>query len=63
MKIVTNIAIPHEVYCFYLKVAANMVDCTVEDIMVDALTRYAAMVSEEIIHNHDNSSKSKSTKG
>ena len=63
MKIVTNIAIPYEVYCFYLKVSMNMVDCTTEDVMVDALTRYAAMISEEIMKNHDNSSKSKSTKG
>ena len=63
MKIVTSIAIPHEVYCFYRKVAENMVDCTTEDIIVDALTRYAAMVTEEIMHNHDSSSKSKSIKG
>lgn len=63
MKIVTNLAIPHEVYCFYLKVAENMVNCTTEDVIVDALTRYAEMISEEIIQNHEKSSKSKSTKG
>jgi hypothetical protein len=63
MKIVTNLAIPHEVYCFYLKVAENLVGCTTEDVLVDALTRYAAMISNEIMLNHDHSSKSKSTNG
>lgn len=63
MKIVTNLAIPHEVYCFYLKVAENMVNCTAEDVIVDALTRYAAMISEEIIQNHEKSSKSRSING
>lgn len=52
MKIVTNFAIPHEVYLFYLKVAQNLGNCTAEDVMVDALTRYASMVSQEILQNH-----------
>lgn len=49
MDIGLRLDIPHEVYLFYLKVAQNMENCTVEDIMVDALQRYAAMVSEEIL--------------
>ena len=49
MKIVTTLDIPHEVYLFYLKVANHMENCTVENIMVDALQRYASMVSEEIL--------------
>lgn len=49
MEIEFRLAIPHEVYLFYLKVAQNMENCTVEDIMVDALQRYATMVSEEIL--------------
>ena len=53
MKIVTNFAIPHEVYLFYLKVANNLENCTPEDVIVDALTRYAATVSQEILYNHD----------
>ena len=49
MDIGLRLDIPHEVYLFYLKVAQNMENCSVEDIMVDALQRYAAMVSEEIL--------------
>ena len=56
MKVVTNIAIPHEVYCFYQKVASHMQNCTVEDIIADALTRYAKMVSDEIVKNHNDAS-------
>ena len=52
MKIITNFAMPVDVYLFYQKVAQHMVNCTTEDVMVDALTRYAAMVSEEIAKNH-----------
>lgn len=52
MKIVTNFAIPYEVYLFYQKVARHMENCTTEDIMADALERYAAMISEEISKNH-----------
>ena len=51
MKIVTNLAIPYDVYRFYLKVAEHMENCTTEDIIVDALTRYAAMISAEITQN------------
>ena len=53
MKIVTNFAIPNEVYLFYLKVANSLENCTPEDVMADALTRYAATVSREILNNHD----------
>ena len=52
MKIVTNLAIPNEVYLFYLKIANNMENCTAEDVMADALTRYAADISQEILQNH-----------
>ena len=48
MKIATNLAIPYDVYRFYLKVAKHMENCTPEDVIVDALTRYAAMISAEI---------------
>ena len=53
LKIITNFAIPHEVYLFYLKVANHLENCTPEDVMVDALTRYAATISQEILHNHN----------
>ena len=49
MDIGLRLDIPHEVYLFYQKVAQNMENCSVEDIMVDALQRYASMVSEEIL--------------
>ncbi len=54
MKIVTNLAIPYDVYRFYLKVAEHMENCTTEDIIVEALTRYAAMISAEIAQNSKN---------
>ena len=54
MDIITNIAIPYEVYLFYQKVADQMENCCTEDILVDALTRYAAMVSDEIRKNKEN---------
>lgn len=52
VKIVTNLAIPDDIYLFYLKVSNNLENCTPEDAIVDALTRYAAMVSQEILQNH-----------
>jgi len=52
VKIVTNLAIPDDVYLFYLKVSNHLENCTPEDAIVDALTRYAAMVSQEILQNH-----------
>ena len=48
MKIGVTLDIPHEVYLFYLKVTQHMDNCTIQDIMVDALQRYAAMISDEI---------------
>ena len=52
MKIITNFAIPYEVYLFYQKVAQHMEHCTTEDVMADALGRYATMISDEISKNH-----------
>lgn len=53
MKIVTHLDIPYDVYRFYLKVAEHTEQHTAEEVMVDALTRYAAMVSEEILSQKD----------
>lgn len=57
MKIVTNLAIPDDVYLFYLKVSQNFEKCTAEDAIVEALTRYAAIISKEILNNHSSKSE------
>ena len=49
MKIVTNLAIPDNVYRFYYELAKYLPDCTTEDIIVDALERYISIVSADVI--------------
>ena len=49
MKIVTNLAIPDNVYLFYHELAKNLPDCTTEDIIVDALERYMSIISADVI--------------
>ena len=49
MKIVTNLAIPDNIYLFYFELAKYLPDCTTEDIIVDALERYMSIVSADVI--------------
>ncbi len=49
MQIVTNLAIPDDVYLFYYELAKYLPDCTTEDIIVDALERYMSIVSADVI--------------
>ena len=49
MKIVTNLAIPYKVYLFYQALAKGLPNCTKEDIIIDSLERYMAIVSSDII--------------
>ena len=63
MEILTNLTIPFDVYRFYLKIANNMENCTPEDIIVDALTRYAAIVSTEVLLQKENTSSRRMDSG
>jgi len=49
VKIVTNIAMPYQVYLFYQALAKGLPNCTTEDIIVDSLERYMTIVSSDII--------------
>lgn len=49
MKIVTNLAIPDDVYLFYYELAKYLPNCTTEDIIVDSLVRYMNIISADII--------------
>lgn len=49
MKIVTNLAIPDDVYLFYYELAKYLPNCTTEDIIVDSLGRYMNIISADII--------------
>ena len=49
MKIVTNLAIPDDVYLFYYELAKYLPDCTTEDILADALRRYMNIISSDVI--------------
>lgn len=49
MKIITNLAIPDNVYLFYYDLAKYLPNCTTEDIIADSLERYMNIVSADII--------------
>ena len=49
MKIVTNLAIPDDVYMFYFELAKYLPDCTTEDIIVDSLKRYMTIISADVV--------------
>ena len=49
MKIVTNLAIPDDVYMFYFELAKYLPDCTTEDIIVDSLRRYMTIISADVV--------------
>lgn len=49
MKIVTNLAIPDDVYLFYLDLAKYIPNCTAEDMIVEALERYISIVAADVI--------------
>ena len=49
LKIVTNLAIPDDVYMFYFELAKYLPDCTTEDIIVDSLKRYMTIISADVV--------------
>lgn len=55
MKITFSITVPDYVFLFYEKAATELGISKTEDLMAEALLRYAGQLSEEILsnHNHD----------
>ena len=49
MKIVTNLAIPDNVYMFYFELAKYLPNCTTEDIIVDSVERYMTIISADVV--------------
>ena len=48
MDILVKLTVPNFVYRFYKKASQHVAGCTTEDIMADALTAYAGLISEEV---------------
>lgn len=53
MDITVTLTIPDYVFSFYQKVAAQMPDHTVQEVMAQALYGYAGIVAEELQTNRE----------
>lgn len=48
MDILVKLTVPNYIYRFYREASQHVANCTTEDIMADALSAYAGLLSEEI---------------
>lgn len=48
MDIMVKLTVPSYIYRFYSNASAHVADCTTEDIMADALSAYAGLLSDEV---------------
>ncbi|MDO5154112.1 MAG: hypothetical protein Q4D50_12260 [Eubacteriales bacterium] len=48
MDIPVKLTVPNYIYRFYEEASRHVANCTTEDIMADALSAYAGLLSEEI---------------
>ena len=48
MDVLVRLTVPNYVYRFYKTASEHIAKCTAEDIMADALSAYAGMLSEEV---------------
>ena len=48
MDILVKLSVPNFIYRFYKQASDHMANCSAEDIMSDALSAYAGLLSEEV---------------
>ena len=55
MNIMVKITVPNYVYRFYQQASQHVANCTTEEIMADALSAYAGLLSDEVSkERHEN---------
>ena len=48
MDVLVKLTVPNYIYQFYAQASRHIADCSAEEIMADALSAYAGLLSEEI---------------
>ena len=48
MDVLVKLTVPNEIYRFYHQASTHVADCSAEDIMSDALSAYAGLLSDDI---------------
>ena len=48
MDVMVRVKVPKYIYQFYENASAHVANCSAEDIMADALSAYAGLLSEDI---------------
>ena len=48
MDVLVKLTVPNYIYRFYDQASNHVADCSPEDIMADALSAYAGLLSDEI---------------
>jgi len=48
MDVLVKLTVPNYIYRFYQQASAYVADCSAEDIMSDALSAYAGLLSEDV---------------
>ena len=48
MDVLVRLTVPHYIYKFYANASRHVADSSTEDIMADALSAYAGLLSEDI---------------
>lgn len=48
MDIIVKVSVPNYIYQFYQQASRHIADCTPEEVMSDALSAYAELLSDEI---------------
>lgn len=60
MDIMVKITVPNYIYRFYQQASQHVANCTTEEIMADALSAYAGLLSDEISKERQQSPPSSS---
>lgn len=48
MDVIVKITVPQSIYRFYSQASRHVANCTAEEIMADALSAYAGLLSRDI---------------
>lgn len=48
MDVLVRLTVPNYIYRFYQQASTHVANCSAEDIMSDALSAYAGLLSEEV---------------
>ena len=57
MDMLVRLTVPNDIYRFYRDASLYIADSTPEDVMADALSAYAAMLSPKLAGGHDHRSE------